>query len=488
MFALNLFNTQAGPAPGADANRNTSTYARSPAHDALARDLAQASITLLKNNGILPVSPADVKTIAIFGDQDTAAGGGSGHVEAPYTITPTQGITAFLTGQNPAAPTGTCTFDVGYDYYQTDSPSVSASSKEECCNACAAYSGCKAFTWDGANTCWVKPSAAGRRADPTVISGNCTGSTPAPPTPGGFNITYYPTQDPAAAAAAAQGADLVVMVVATDSSEGGDRASLGFAAWMDSLVVSLVAANPNTVVVARCPGACTMSWASAAPAILYELLAGQESGTSIANTIFGANNPSGKLPLTFPNPAPAGQTFPTDTWLSPVGGGPVIPTMWPGTDRGRGFPEADYSENLLMGYRWYDAQNTSPQWPFGHGLSYSTFSYAPLNVVGAVSPSASATIYSTICNTAGPAGAEVAQLYIGYPAAANEPPKQLKGFEKLAIGPGDCSGVGFPVQASDLWVWDVVSQTWQLIPGTYTLSLGSSSRDIRQTGTLTVTA
>ena len=291
------------------------------------------------------------------------------------------------------------------------------------------------------------------------------------------------------AAALAAGADLVVMVVATDSSEGSDRsAGLALPAWQDAMVSALAAANPNLVVVARCPGACGMPWAAAVPAILFELLPGQESGNSIANTLFGANNPSGRLPVTFPNPAPAGSTYPTDTWLSPVGGGPVIPERFPGTDRGRGFPEVDFDEGLLMGYRWYDAQGTSPQWAFGHGLSYSTFAYSGLAVAGAVSPSATANVYATVCNAAGPAGAEVAQLYVGYPAAANEPPKQLKGFQKLALGAGICGGVGFPLAAADLQIWDVNSQAWVLVPGTYTVSVGSSSRDIRLTGSLTVTS
>jgi len=311
---------------------------------------------------------------------------------------------------------------------------------------------------------------------------------PAPLPSGPVNVTYYSTQDATAAAAAAAGAALVIMVVATDSSEGSDRAGLGLPAWQDAMVASLAAANPNLVVVARCPGACTMPWAAAVPAILFELLPGQESGNSIANTIFGANNPSGRLPVTFPNPAPAGQQYPTDTWLSPVGGGPVIPTRFPGTDRGRGFPEVDFDEGLFMGYRWYDQQKTSPQWPFGHGLSYSTFTYSNLAVVGTVTPTASATVYATVCNTAGPAGAEVVQLYVGYPDAANEPPKQLKGFQKVGLASdGGCGGVGFPIEAKDLWTWDV-TLGWQLIPGTYQIYVGSTSRDIRLTGTLTVSA
>ncbi len=136
----------------------------------------------------------------------------------------------------------------------------------------------------------------------------------------------------------------------------------------------------------------------------------------------------------------------------------------------------------------YDAQKTTPAFEFGFGLSYSTFSYSALTSGLTLTPAAGVTVYATVCNTAGPAGAEVAQLYVGYPAAANEPPKLLKGFEKLALGPGDCSGVGFPLEAKDLWVWDVTSQAWQLIPGTYNLYVGASSRDIRLTGTLSVTA
>jgi beta-glucosidase len=105
-----------------------------------------------------------------------------------------------------------------------------------------------------------------------------------------------------------------------------------------------------------------------------------------------------------------------------------------------------------------------------------------------LTPTTPTSVFAMVCNTAGPAGAEVAQLYIGYPAAAAAPPKQLKGFEKLFLGPGECSGVGFPVAASDLWVWNVVTQQWELIAGTYSVYVGSSSRDIRLTGSFEVTA
>ena len=97
-------------------------------------------------------------------------------------------------------------------------------------------------------------------------------------------------------------------------------------------------------------------------------------------------------------------------------------------------------------------------------------------------------IYATVCNTAGPAGAEVAQLYLGFPAAANEPPKLLKGFEKVTTEPGECAGVGFPLAIADVQIWDVIAQVWTTVPGSYTVMVGSGSRDIRLTGTLQVAA
>ena len=135
-----------------------------------------------------------------------------------------------------------------------------------------------------------------------------------------------------------------------------------------------------------------------------------------------------------------------------------------------------------------DSQNISPLWPFGYGLSYSTFSYSALAVAGTLSPSTPVSVYATVCNTAGPSGAEVSQLYLSFPAAANEPPKLLKGFQKTALEPGECAGVGFPLTADDVKIWDVAAQAWAIVPGTYGVMVGSGSRDIRLTGALAVTS
>ena len=135
-----------------------------------------------------------------------------------------------------------------------------------------------------------------------------------------------------------------------------------------------------------------------------------------------------------------------------------------------------------------DSKSISPLWPFGFGLSYATFSYSALAVAGTLSPSTPVSVYATVCNTAGPSGSEVSQLYLGFPAAANEPPQLLKGFQKTALEPGECAGVGFPLTADDVKIWDVAAQAWAIVPGTYSVMVGSGSRDIRLTGSLVVTA
>lgn len=162
--------------------------------------------------------------------------------------------------------------------------------------------------------------------------------------------------------------------------------------------------------------------------------------------------------------------------------------QYPGTDRGNGWLEADYSEELLIGYRWYDAQSTTPLFPFGHGLSYTSFEYSALSATSTLSVSSGGTanVSFSLTNSGSYSGSEVAQVYISYPAAADEPPKLLKGFEKVHLDPGQTAPLAFTLAAADLSIWSVASQAWTLIAGQYTVLVGSSSRDIRVTGTFTV--
>lgn len=169
---------------------------------------------------------------------------------------------------------------------------------------------------------------------------------------------------------------------------------------------------------------------------------------------------------------------------------------------------ATYTEGLFFGYRWFDAQGTAPLWPFGesprharqsdvsdaaflvalagHGLSYTTFKYSNLAVSGSVSPSSNATVSFDLSNAGAVAGAEVAQLYVGFPIAAAEPPRLLRDFAKVQLAPGESRAVPFTLSAGDLSVWDEVAAGWRLVTGTFGLFVGSSSRDLRLEGSLVV--
>jgi beta-glucosidase len=153
--------------------------------------------------------------------------------------------------------------------------------------------------------------------------------------------------------------------------------------------------------------------------------------------------------------------------------------------RNNSWTEVDYSEGLLMGYRWYDAQGTDPLFPFGHGLSYSSFEYSQLQVSPTVGPGGVLTVSCVVRNVGPFAGAEVAQLYVGYDPAADEPPKLLKDFAKFSLQAGASTTVSFELPAQALQVW--LGQ-WTLVPGQYVALVGSSSRDIRLQAPFTVTA
>ena len=178
-----------------------------------------------------------------------------------------------------------------------------------------------------------------------------------------------------------------------------------------------------------------------------------------------------------------------DTWLSPVGGGPVMPTSYPGTDRGRGFNEVDYTEGLLVGYRWYQAQGTTPLFPFGHGLSYATFVYGQVQVQGSVSWDGHATFQLLVwlsTNDDSMVAREVVQLYVQGPGRAGDPPRALKGVCVVEVTPTALCHFNLGIQ--DLSVWSEASNSWVGYPvGTYLIWVGSSSTDIRRTANVTVT-
>jgi len=278
---------------------------------------------------------------------------------------------------------------------------------------------------------------------------------------------------------AARGAALAIVSVVTSSGEGYDRDSLSLGESQEALVAAVVAVCPQTVVVVRAPGAVTMPWATFAAAILLQLLPGQEAGAALADVLFGDVDPSGRLPLSFP----AGEG-PGDTWLASaaqypgVATGGIGPATW----------NATYSEDLLVGYRWFDAAGVTPAFPFGFGLSYTTFAFSALEVQGQISATANASIGFTVTNTGIRQGAAVPQLYLAFPAAAGEPPQVLRGFVKVALDPGRSQRVSLPLSLADASVWDTAAQRWRGFAGIFGVIVGVSSRDLRLNGTVTVEA
>eukprot|EP01052_Picozoa_sp_SAG31_P026698 SAG31_NODE_2440_length_5690_cov_23.385262_4_plen_190_part_00 len=185
----------------------------------------------------------------------------------------------------------------------------------------------------------------------------------------------------------------------------------------------------------------------------------------MASVLYGEVNPAGKLPITMPN---------TDNEVR------FTPQQYPGVCRDcPGGPHATYSEKLEVGYRWYLAHpSVKPAFVFGHGLSFTQFSYHDLKVA------LNTVVTAIVTNVGGKVGAEVAQLYLGYPPSAGEPPKVLRGFTKLALKPGESQTAKFSLTERDLSVWDVGRHDWKMVVGTFGVFVGASSEDIRLTGKL----
>jgi beta-glucosidase len=271
-----------------------------------------------------------------------------------------------------------------------------------------------------------------------------------------------------AAVALARTSDIVVVCVGERTGESRDRTSLSLPGDQDTLVSAVAAVNSNTIVVVYCSSATLLPWSANVAAALVAWYPGQENGHALAKILFGDANPSGKLPVTFPGTA---SEVPANTLA-----------QFPGVNG-----HAVYSEALEIGYRWYDANNVTPRFPFGHGLSYTTFGYSNLTV-NTVSPSGQVHIGFDLTNTGTRTGAEVAQLYLGFPAAANEPPKLLKGFKKVFLQPGQTQHTIFNLDWQDLANWDATARGWLVTPGTFQVFVGASSRDLRLTNAFTVTS
>ncbi len=267
--------------------------------------------------------------------------------------------------------------------------------------------------------------------------------------------------DVAAAAKLAAASQVAIVFVSQWASEGMDLTSLNFD--RDALVAAVARANPHTIVVMENGGAQVMPWLDGVSAVLEAWYPGQRGGQAIANLLFGTVNPSGKLPITFPASV---DQLPRKAVATPPDGTTPFPV--------------NYSEGFNVGYKWYDSQGLTPLFPFGFGLSYTTFAFSnPVLANYLTSGKPNIQVTFNLKNTGGVAGAEVAQVYLGLPASTGEPSKRLVQWQKVFLQPGAAQQVTIAVDASDsshpLSYWDVNSNAWLMAPGVYTVYLGNSS-------------
>jgi beta-glucosidase len=293
-------------------------------------------------------------------------------------------------------------------------------------------------------------------------------------------VNFDDGADVAKAASLARSADVVIVMVADNEREGKDHL-ISLEGNQDDLVAAVGAVNPHTVVVLKTGSAVLMPWVEKIPAILEAWYPGEEDGNAVAAVLFGDHNPSGKLPLTFPKTL---GDLPAST-----------PEQYPGVDK-----LARYSEGVFVGYRHYDTKDIVPLFPFGHGLSYTRFSYKDLKIApgevtlnsklmnGKLDPVVSVDL--DVINSGNIAGTEVVELYVGMPSSVEtpQPPKQLKGFQKVNLARGARAHVHLGLDGRALSYWDTKTHGWAIAPGAYRIMVGSSSRDIRLDGEVKIKA
>ena len=411
MFKLNLIHD---PAVAVAADTDTQKVLSTKAHQDTARQIAEESIVLLKNEKLLPLDSTKIKSIAIIGVNAVtkfASGGGAANIKAPYEITALAGISN----------------RIGSDVKITYAPG------------------------------YVAPAGRGRRD---------RGDAAVPPPAVNTNLI-------AEAVAEAKSADVVIFVGGLGhtggyDTEGSDRKDLKLPGGQDQLLEQIVAANPKTVVVFNGGGAVEMgSWLAKTPALLYAWYGGLEGGNALARVLFGDVNPSGKLPCTFPKKL-------ADTPTSAFG-----QSAYPGTNG-----VEHYTEGLLVGYRWYDAKKIEPLFPFGYGLSYTTFKYSGLKLMPDTDTNnPTVTVQFDITNTGKREGSEAAQIYVQeLNPSVMRPVKELKSFTKVSLQPGEKQTVSLQLDRKAFAFYDADKSGWVAEKGAFKILVGRSSLDIALQG------
>lgn len=278
------------------------------------------------------------------------------------------------------------------------------------------------------------------------------------------------------AVSAAKGADTLVVMAGVVATEGADRPSLPMVDGQDTMISALLGLVEETVVVLKDASPVLMPWLDRAAAVLEAWNQGAEDGHVVADLLLGVVNPSGKLPTTYPRSE-------DDTLYA------GRPERYPGVDAGDGFPTITYSEGREVGYRWHQTQGITPLFPFGYGLSYTTFSVDDVTVDGTTNDGTQPVVVrASVTNTGELAGAEVVQVYLGVPSRG-QPPKRLVGFAKVHLEPGETSHVEIVVDPAStnhpLSVWSDADHGFVVPHGEFTVYVGTSS-DALASATVTV--
>jgi beta-glucosidase len=492
MFRFSEFNNP--PAGSASATVTTS------AHQAVSTEVAEAGSVLLKNAGsTLPLQASGSGTVAVIGPAASAdptdTGGGSAYVTSSSDVSPLQGI------QAAAGPGTTVQYTQGLpaDTSLAPIPSSDLSPAYSGTRSGGTYAGTLTAPQTGTYVLAFK-NPGSYTATSLYLDGKQILSNPGTPpvstysvgvdlhagrayqlrlsggASAGLNWATPAELAPgiARAVAAARSAATAVVVVSDDTeSEAADRASLNLPSAQDELISAVGAANPHTIVVIDAGAPVVMPWLSQVASVVDAWYPGQTNGTALAAVLFGQVDPSGHLPVTFP------------ASLSQVPAASA--SQFPGTHG-----QVLYSEGIDVGYRYYDAHNEIPLFPFGYGLSYATFRYSQLTITSpqiqnpTSDPAATkcrrdgqsdnlVTVSATVTNTSRVAGSDVAQLYLGDPALAAEPPRQLKGFQRVTLQPGQSTAVRFILTGHDLSYWDDTANGWVVPDGRFGIYVGDSS-------------
>lgn len=414
------------PIPAEKANVEMTSQ---PVQQKIAYNVAAHSVVLLKNEGLLPIDTQKYKKIAVIGDnavQTQSLGGVGAGVKTLYEVTPLAGLLSRLEGK------AEVTYAQGYAKYTAEDR--------------------------------YRRMPAVREPDQKLME---------------------------EAVELAGKSDLVIFVAGNNreiETEGSDRTNIMLPMGQNELIKALAAVNPNivTVVVTGAPADLRVV-KEISPSIVVSWFNGSEGGNALADILVGNIAPSGKLPFTFPvqledNPAYALGVFPQKVEM---GNSDVFVNLVNRRrDRNRIKLEADYAEDIFVGYRWYEAKDVPVLYPFGHGLSYVDFEYSDLTLK---SSAKGVKVSFNITNTGGMEAEEVVQIYAGRPESViTRPEKELAGFQRVTLQAGETKNVTVDIDKEVFRHWDEASDWWTVEKGAADFFVGSSSDDIRLTGKTTI--